>query len=100
MDPESVKIKTAFSNTRLDGKKSIPEVKNIERFVERVEKSELVINNDLTTILSSLSKREAKALIKQAEDEDFSEVEDRFILHCLYKYGYNSWEFMKNEIRN
>lgn len=38
--------------------------------------------------------------MEQIEDEDFTEEEDRFIVRCLYKYGYNSWELIKNEIRN
>lgn len=96
--PGSIKMNTAFANTRLAHKKSIPEIKNIERYVERVEKCELVIHNDLTPALGHLNRREVKALIKQAEDDDFTEEEDRFILKCLYKYGYNSWELMKNEI--
>jgi hypothetical protein len=96
--PGSIKMNTAFSNTRLAHKASIPEIKNIERYVERVEKCELVIHTDLTPALIHLKRREVKALIKQAEDDDFTEEEDRFILRCLYKYGYNSWELMKNEI--
>ena len=31
---------------------------------------------------------------------DFSEEEDKFIALALYKYGYGSWEMIRNEIRN
>jgi SLIDE len=37
---------------------------------------------------------------KQNEDDSFTEQEDKFISYCLYKYGYNNWDLMKNEIRN
>lgn len=31
---------------------------------------------------------------------DFSDEEDKFIAMGLYKYGYGSWELIRNEIRN
>lgn len=31
---------------------------------------------------------------------DFSEEEDQFIAFALFKYGYGSWELIRNELRN
>lgn len=76
-----------------------PEMKNGDRYVERIDKAEVVIYNDIAKN-GCLAKRDMKSFIKQAEDDDFTEEEDRFIARCLFKYGYNSWELMKNEIRN
>lgn len=74
-------------------------MKNGDRYVERIDKAEIVIYNDIAKN-GCLAKRDMKSFVKQAEDDDFTEEEDRFIARCLFKYGYNSWELMKNEIRN
>lgn len=31
---------------------------------------------------------------------DFSEEEDKFLAYGLFKYGYGSWELIRNEFRN
>jgi hypothetical protein len=31
---------------------------------------------------------------------DFSDEEDKFLAYSLIKYGYGSWELIRNELRN
>ena len=46
-----------------------------------------------------LNKRDSKSASKMASEYDFSAEEDKFIAYCLYKYGYNNWNLINNEVR-
>lgn len=76
------------------------DMKNGDRYLERVEKAETIIFNNLKKTIGWDLKRSKKNLAKLLEDDDFTEEEDEFILNSLYKYGYGSWELIKVDIRN
>lgn len=104
-------------------------IENGQRYVERIEKGEaeiqkmrsidiaidekfkLLVQNfknenpdkDLTKFTLDdiqIYRSDKKSLTQSTHAFDFSDIEDRFLSMCLYKYGYGYWEFFKNEIRN
>ena len=106
--------------------KRYTEMENGEKYVERIERGEAEIDkwnqieetifdkfkNNKTKVKeftidkisidseTGCKNKRNKKINRPADDYLFTKPEDQFLAYSLFKYGYNNWNLIKNEIRN